>query len=180
MDLEPNNRIKIDYLPDGIRINIQAPRNLGVLTFMIFWLVIWTGGGFMALRMMVGGASKLQQIVGLVWLISWLVAEVFVLFQILWQITGKEIASVRDGKFYIEKSILKVFAQQMFEFNQIRNMRPLGPFAAPFARQATFGHWGFIAGAIAFDVIGITYRFGIGLKKDEATKIIELLKEFLP
>lgn len=97
-------------------------------------------------------------------------------YLLLRELTGKEIIEINRPKFIVTLQILDWMKPKIYGIEEIRNVRPLkkiGPlFLVPPWRRR-FNE------TMAFDSDGKTFRFGVGLKPNEANEILSIIQKAL-
>lgn len=119
--------------------------------FIVFWVVAWTAGGFMAFRFF------------------------------LWSVAGKEIVTIGQGTMMIEKKGALLAKPKTYDLKEVKNIRVqedipdyMGPFGG-FPRSG-FGKL-YSGGTIRFDYGLQTVKFAGGIDEAEAKYILGRVKE---
>ena len=110
-------------------------------------------------------------------LLVWIGSEIFWLYSILLNIFGKEIVTVSNGMFYIEKSVFGRGPVRKYNVDGISHMRILGSKAK---QKSGFGQNITLGVSISFSYDGKPHRFGNQLLEREARFMMDRLRNKLP
>jgi hypothetical protein len=118
--------------------------------FVLFWLILWTGGGFFAFKIF------------------------------LWNLIGSEMITVGQGGLKIDKKGALLFKAKTYDLNEVKNIRTqddsFGDVGLFGIRPSAVGAFR-AAGTIRFDYGLQTVRFAQGIDEAEAKFVLEKLKE---
>ena len=170
-------RFTLDHTERGEVIKIKAPRQIFVMLFLPFWLVMWTFGGVAAVYALV---TEFQVFL-LFWLCGWAVGWIAAAGTLLWMFAGSETISVRGRDIEVWHQALGFSKRWLYQGSQIRNLsiasQPAWPFQfrwqVPFMRSSRNG-------SIKFDYGPRTIFVAPGLDEGEARMIVERLARKLP
>lgn len=165
---------------NGLTIEIPSKRHWFVIIFMMIWLGGWLMGELFALKMILTPNFPIfANIFILVWLIGWTIGGAFVIYNILWQLIGREIILVEHNLLTIEKSVKGVGRKRQYEIASIQNMD-----INPVADRSTWNKgkqspspFGTNTGKIKFDYGMKTIKFASEIDEAEARKIIQKFKD---
>jgi hypothetical protein len=122
-----------------------------------------------------GGSNSLMPLI--LGMVVWIVSGLFWLYSILLNIFGKEIVTISEREFLIEKSILGRGLVKKYAIDKISYMRIIGMGT----KKKTPTHQGFSIGvSIGFSYEGKTHRFGNQLHVREARFMLDRLRNKLP
>ncbi len=155
---------------------IRTPIKYFVVLFLPIWLVGWTAGGFFSIYLLSLGKID-EPILILLFLFTWFIIELLVLYIIFWNLFGKEIVSIRLRKLIIRRVILGIGFRFVYEIDKITGLRASGFFAPMFSWEYNLASWGFLGGTIAFEYEGKTKRFGLSLSEDDSKKLLKYIKK---
>lgn len=163
-----------------VQITIPAKRNWFILIFVGAWLCGWLMGEVFVL----GGITRSigsdpASIFILFWLIAWTVGGFFAFRAFLWNLIGKEVVTVGQGRLMIDKKGALLFKPKTYDLNEVRNIRVQEDnpgFNGIFGTQRT-NFSAFNLGTIRFDYGLQTVKFAGGIDEAEAKFIIDKLKE---
>jgi hypothetical protein len=164
-----------------LQIIIPTKRNWFIILFIGAWLGGWFFGEVFAIGAVTGlwGGNPAGLFI-LFWLIAWTVGGFFALRTFLWNLKGKEIITVGQGRLSIDKKGALLFKSKVYDLNEVRNIRVLddnfgyGGFFG--GRRNDFGAFN-LGGTIRFDYGLQTVKFAGGLDEAEAKFIIQKLRE---
>ena len=163
------------------RIIIPAKRNWFLIIFLGAWLGGWLMGELFAIAAISGllGRNPAAPFI-MFWLIAWTVGGFFAFRVFLWNLTGKEMITVGQGRIAIEKKGALLFKPKIYDLNEVKNIRvqeeksEYGGFFG--GRRNSFGAFN-SGGTIRFDYGLQTVKFAGGIDEAEARYILDKLKE---
>lgn len=176
-------RHKIEFIDGREWVVVRAKRNWFILPFYSFWLVLWTLGGFAALRGLFTGDFGSRGFLSL-WLVGWAFGWLYAAGTILWQIAGRSRVAIGEGAL-IHVWQMPLFAREKrYALAEVRNIRS--------ADTGNFFGWGrsmtdvppFFpgsrAGSVKFDYGARTVSLFPGLDEPEGKMIADRLQRSLP
>lgn len=183
---EPSStRYSIAESTNGVRASIPAPNNWLAIVLLCVWLAIFGFSEVLVLQKI--GLSHswlhspaLTQQLSLgalaffaVWLIGWTAAGIFALGRLLWLLFGSEVIGVEAGSLIHRFQVFGLGRTRAFAAQQIARVRAVvaDRRSAPLGRRT---------GSIAFDYRSRTHRIGQALEVEEASDLIQKLKQWLP
>jgi hypothetical protein len=143
------------------------------MVFLPFWLFFWTIGGATAIVVFIRGSGP-RAFLG-VWLVGWLLGEIFVALAWCWMAFGREVISVRQRTLGVARAIGNLTMEKRYDLDECTGLRASGWFGPPFSFSANLRQWGLSGGTIAFEQNGKTVRFGLGLEETEARSVVNEL-----
>jgi hypothetical protein len=166
-----------------VKIIIPAKKNWLLIIFISAWLGIWLMGETFALGEVLkslAGNPPPPGLFILLWLAGWTAAGFFVFRTLLWNLVGKEIITVGQGRLSIAKSGLLFFKPKVYDLNELRNIRvqeenPVG--GTFFGGQRNNLDAFNLSSTIRFDYGLKTVKFAGGIDEAEAKFIVDKLKE---
>jgi hypothetical protein len=174
-------RLRMTTEADGITVRIKPKKDWSVLIGIAFTLASWTVGGIIALNLLSKNEDANSNIA--LFLVFWGAAAAIQIIAFLWNVSGEEIISVRNGLFTRKLALGGVGIKKTFPANELFNLRPSGFFDASSRELDDRGRreLGFAAGTVAVDTKYETlYRFGIRLGQSESVALVEALEPYLP
>lgn len=182
MEKPYNGRATIQDNITDLQIMIPVKRNGFILLFTGVWLIGWLFGEIFALGMVTGlfGGRGPANLFIAFWLIAWTVGGFFAFRMFLWNLRGREIITIGQGRLTIDKKGVLLFKPKTYDLNEVKNIRVqddnlgvAGPFGV---RPGGFGAFN-AGGIIRFDYGLQTVKFAGGIDEAEAKFILEKLKE---
>jgi len=170
-------RFTVEQTARGEVVRVKAPRQIFVMLFLPFWLVMWTLGGGAAIYTLLTHF----QVFLLFWLCGWAAGWIAAAGTLLWMFAGSETISVVGSDIEIGHQALGLSRHWLYQGSQIRNLsvaaQPAWPFRfrwqVPFVRAAQNG-------SVKFDYGPRTIFAAPGLDEGEARMIVERLARKLP
>ncbi|MCH8569030.1 MAG: hypothetical protein LAT67_12225 [Balneolales bacterium] len=158
-------------------IEYTSKKNLIPKVFITLPFGIWlTGLAFLISFHFNPGTHVLLIVFIFVFTVMWS-ALGFSLFDLwLWVMSGKEIIEVSDGKLSITKRVFLFKRKKVFDLAHVRNLNDSKIFGFKAALNG-LPYLGFENGMIRFDYGMKTFRFGNGISRLSALKIISEFKE---
>ena len=181
MEIPYKGRTTIQDNVTDIQIIIPAKRNWFIIIFIGAWLGGWLMGELFALGAVTGlfsGRSPAGFFI-LFWLVAWTVGGFFAFRTFLWNLKGREIVTVGQGRLAIDKKGALLSKPKEYDLNEVKNLRvqdddpSYGMFGG---RRNNFGAFG-LGGTIRFDYGLQTVKFANGVDEAEARFIINKLKD---
>jgi hypothetical protein len=178
VDYEPVKppRFEIEQDLGGERIRVRARRNVFVLLFLPFWLIMWTIGGIAA----VGQFLQTGQPFIALWLCAWAAGWLVAATTIAWMLWGSELIGAAGGDLEIVHSLLGWTRSRLYRGSDIGHLSPAETpffsryqFSLPFLMRTR-------SGAIKFSYGGRTVYAAQGLEEAEGRMIVERLLRHLP
>jgi hypothetical protein len=164
-----------------LQIIIPAKRNWFIIIFIGGWLGGWLMGEIFALGAVTGLlGGNLVGLFILFWLIVWTVGGFFAFRTFLWNLKGKEVITVGQGRLTIDKKGALLFKPKVYDLNEVSSIR---------VQDDNFGFGGLfsggrndfgalnLGGTIRFDYGLQTVKFASGIDEAEAKFIVDKLKE---
>lgn len=181
MEIPYKGRATVQDNITDLQIVIPAKRNWFIILFLGAWLGGWLMGEFFALGLVTGsfGHRGPANLFVLFWLIGWTVGGFFAFRAFLWNLSGREIITIGQGRLTIDKKGAPLFKSKTYDVNEVKNIRiQEDNFATgPFGIRPT-GFAGLNAGGIIrFDYGLKTVKFADGIDEAEARYILEKLKD---
>lgn len=183
---EPSSpRYSIAESKNGVRASIPAPNSGVAIAILCVWLAIFASSEFLVIQKIGLSSSWLPSVAATqqlslqalaffsIWLIGWTAAGVFALARLLWLLFGSEVIAVEAGNLIHRFEVFGVGRTRAFAAQQIARVRAVvaDRASAPLGRRT---------GSIAFDYRERTRRIGQALKEEEASHLIQTLKQWLP
>jgi hypothetical protein len=178
VDYEPVKppRFEIEQDMGGERIRVRARRNVFVLLFLPFWLVMWTIGGIAAVGQFL---QTREPFIGL-WLCAWAAGWLLAATTIAWMLWGSEVIGVIGGDLEIGHSLLGWTRSRLYRGSDISHLSAAESpffsryqFSVPFLMRTR-------SGAIKFSYGGRTVYAAQGLDEAEGRMIVARLLRYLP
>jgi hypothetical protein len=175
----PSARSSVLDTPDGLIINIPAPRTWYAILFLGFWLCGWAFGEVAVIRELVIGKFKGSSLFLIGWLGAWTVGGAAAIYFWSWMIAGHEIVSLTPTLLGVRRDILGFGRSREYDLPSVKNLRidraPIyNNLSSTNLSRSMFGS------TIAFDYGAKTFRFGGGIDEAEASQLIERLKARYP
>lgn len=113
------------------------------------------------------------------WLVGWLLGELWAIYSWFWTAFGKEIVRIGEGTLMIKRDILGYGRTRSFPIGSVTNLRATGIFPTTSYWGNYFTQMKLTGGTVAFDSRGETHRFGIQLTEPEAQEVVRDLTPYL-
>lgn len=169
-------RFIVEHGPGGERIRVPARRNLFALTFLPFWLLLWTIGGIAA----IGEFARTGDSFLAVWLCGWAVGWIAAAGIVSWMIWGAELLRVSGGDLEIGESLFGWARMRRYRGDDVRGLAAHGSpffaqfqFALPFVMRPR-------SGSVKFHYGARTIYAAQGLDEAEGEMIVAHLLRQLP
>jgi hypothetical protein len=164
---------------DCLRLVIPYSRSWFVIGFLGFWLCAWAVAEVVIpFRFLEGEAPPSGWSLMVAWFMVWTVAGIVAVYAWLWQVMGKEIVIVQDGRLTLRRDIGGFGWDKVYELEKVRALRAEPVVFDPMDLSMALQLWGIGGGAIAFDYEEKTHRFGIGLDEAEAKRLVAAIKKW--
>jgi len=147
----------------------------------------WVAGGYKMITELITFVARdaPTSVISLVSLVIWLVLTLlFVTYNLLWEVMGKEIIHIDGDKLTIRREPFGAGRMEQYTLDGIRHLRfypwdewATGASRNPYWRQfrsRTAGQ------SLAFEYGSRTYRFGIDLDEQEAKGLLKAITERFP
>lgn len=171
------SRVLITETPGSLRLVIPYSRSWVVTGFLGFWLCAWAVAEVVIpFRFLQGEEPTSEWPLLVAWLVVWTVAGIMAVYAWCWQVMGKEIVIVEDGRLTLRRDIGGVGWNRVYDEEKVRALRAEPVAFDPLDLSMALQLWGIGGGAIAFDYEAKTRRFGIGLDEAEATRAVAVIK----
>jgi len=178
-------RYSIQESTNGIRASIPAPNSRFAVLLLCVWLLIWGITEVLVIQKIGLPAGPLPSFAGTqplspaalafftAWLIGWTAGGVFAVSRLLWLLFGSEVIGIEAGNLIHRFEVFGLGRTHAFAAQQIARLREVvvDRASAPLGRRA---------GSIAFDYRARTHRIGQALVEEEASSLIQQLKQRLP
>ena len=170
-------RFIVEQTQRGELIRIKAFRQVFVMLFLPFWLVLWTLGGCTAIYEL----FTQFQVFLLFWLFGWATGWLAAAGTLLWMFAGSETVGVVGTDIEVAHQAMGFSRRWLYQGSGIKHLsiadQPAWPFhfrwQVPFVRTPRNG-------SVKFDYGPRTIYIAPGLDKGEAQMIVERLARSLP
>lgn len=169
-------RYQIEKTRQGDVIRVRAPRPIGGMAFLAFWLAAWTVGGGTAMRALLSNHEPFL----LFWLCGWAVGWVFAARTLAAMMFGSQTLAIVGRDLEIGNHIGPFARRKLYRGMDIRNLM-VSP--APASARGPFGWSGHQAaqgGTVQFDYGARTLYVAAGLSEAEGRSIVQHLARRLP
>ena len=171
----PGMRSTIVSEPEGLSINIPARRQILVILFLPFWLVMWLFGEVFVTGMLLTGNGPILFMT--VWLAFWTFGGAFAVFAWFWMIAGRERLILKPGLLVHRLEVFGIGRSREYEIAHVQNLRVSPEPQIARSWSAYLRLWGLGGGVIAFDYGAKTIRFAASLDEAEGRMIVTRMKE---
>lgn len=170
-------RFTVEQTPQGELIRIKASRQVFVMLFLPFWLVLWTLGGGAAIYALL----TQFQVFLLFWLCGWAAGWIAAAGTLLWMFAGSETVRVIGSDIEVTHQAMGLSRRWLYQGSGIKKLsvanQPAWPFQfrwqVPFVRTPRNG-------SVKFDYGPRTIYIAPALDEGEAQIIVERLARRLP
>ncbi len=180
MGLEGQEQRKTVVDKTGRTLVITAPSNKSI-SFIVFlfassWL--WVLGQKIVIDLILD-ISVLEGYgyFFLFWFIAWSFLGFVIFFKFLWVLTGKEVVTVSSDTLKLDKAYLGIRKSKEYYLDSIRDLRIEKPLFSRRQRGILFSC--FFKGFLKFEYGAKTVAFMSSVDEDEATYILEQIKNYL-
>jgi hypothetical protein len=115
---EPGSRIQ--ELGDRLIVRFRPRRDWAAVVFLMFWLSLWTLGGFAAMNAAVTEADLAGRIFLSVWLCGWAGGMIAVATIIAWLVIGREFLTVTPEMLEVRKEIGRFARIKRYDAGRVR------------------------------------------------------------
>jgi len=164
-------RYQSDALGNTLYITIPSPKRWTVTIIFTLWVILCTLlGGIGVWQLFSGNQTDISVYT---WIIMFVVFDILSIYQLLWQILGKEVIEITPDSIAIRHAILGIGRSSVYASKNVSNMRvdragKVDPYPVNSGGMLlTKG-----TGMIAFDYQRQTIRMGIGLVEAEAERLV--------
>lgn len=164
---------------DSLEILIPTPKVFFMMIFLPVWLVGWAFGEYTVARGLITGVGGNSKAFMVIWLLGWTAGGIFAAYAWLWGVAGKERVTISPISLSIKKDLFGKGRTRSFPITEVSDLRASGYFPRPMSWQSTNAMWGISGGAIAFEHLAKTYRFGILLQEKEAKDVASAIETWL-
>ena len=155
-----SSRVAVLHRPGAVEVRLAMRKSWLILVALTFWIVAWTIGGAMVIASLVAGNLHEAGFLS-IWLVMWLLAEVFVGLAWLWHVFGREVATVSSETLSIKRDVFGLGPGRAYNTSQVTNLRALRYFGSFTSWSFGMVTWGLSGGTVAFGYRGKTHRFSI-------------------
>lgn len=170
-----NGKAKIEKVIGGVNIIVPSKKNWFRLIFLSVWGVGWVLGLVMFFSMAFFDTAQVGKEVSMISsFIIWLGFGFAAITILLWGYFGKEKFITNGNDVLLEKTVFNIGIKRKLKKYELKNFR------TSFTKGlfSRIDPWvGFGPGKIKFDYGFRTYSFAAGIDDEEATYLVELLKE---
>ncbi len=170
-------RVSIEGGPEGLEIVIPAGRSLFLAVFLGMWLVGWAMGEIQALSQVLSGRTGLSGPVLLFWLLLWTAGGLLALYVWLWRLVGKERILMGASALCIKRDILGFGRGRVYELRKVHRLRVVPAATGRPNRDAAARFSGLAGGAVEFEYENRAIQFGFSIDETEARTIVERMRQ---
>ncbi len=164
MEKENELSIVITSAPDKKRA-----RNIGIL------FTLWLIGGAMMIAGFFDVEEQKTKVMLLVWMGFWLYFSYVMVKALMWQLAGREIIKVRDGKLLYKRDVQGRGWVHDYDLGAIRNLRARPDESGSWIKRFGGDYWSTDCDSLAFDYKDREIAFGYRLNEKESEKIRKLI-----
>ena len=187
----PGPKHTSEDLGDKLLISIPSLKNWFLVFFLGFWLILWVIGEvgillFLILDTGKNGYDGPPILFLIVWIIFWTIGGGFAIYQLAWQIAGKEVVEVTTQGITISRAVLGLHSSKEYSANYIKELRvsssnmnlshPMLMWS--YSSSSPWRHN--VIGSLAFDYGAQTFRFGMSIDGAEAKQIVAEIQQNYP
>lgn len=156
-------RFKAESLPGGVRVAIPSRQD---------WFSIMFFGLFSALvaTELFSPSGKSLGLFDIAQLAVWAIIGLYALWNVLWELGGKEIITIQATTFERRRAAFGVGLSRRYALSEVKNLR---------FKEYSFTEWAGL-GSLAFDYGDKTVRIGQDLPEVEARTLLESLQARIP
>lgn len=173
----PETRVKIEGGPEGLEIVIPVSRSLFLVAFLGVWLVGWAMGEANALAQALSDRRGLPGPVLLFWLLLWTAGGLVALYLWLWRVAGKERILMGTSTLRVKRDILGFGRTRVYELRKIQRLRVVPLSAGSANRDFATRLSGLAGGAIEFEYENRAIQFGFSIDETAARTIVERMRQ---
>ena len=116
----------------------------------------------------------------LIWFAFWAYFSYVIGKSFLWQLSGKELIKIKDGKLFYKRDVKGRGWVLDFELERINNIRKYGEKTPEWLKKVGGDYWNIDCDSIAFNCEDKEIAIGFKLSEMEINKIIKLIRSELP
>ena len=167
-------RFAIEKTRSGDIIRVKAPRPIGSILFLLFWLGGWTFGGVWAIK---GLMQEFQPFL-MFWLGGWALGWAFAARTLAWMLFGSETLTVVGRDLEIGYHVGPFSRRKLYRGADIRNLKPSGFVGSSHTIPPLRGTSR--VGAVQFDYGTRTVYAAAPLGEAEGRMVVQQLGKRLP
>lgn len=157
-----------------ISLSVRLPR--WQETLMLVWVLGWTFCGIVVLIEFFGDYTRNMKLMMLVYLCFWVYFEIQAVKGYLWKKWGTELLLIDEEGIKYKKDIRTYGKVRTYFKENISKLRPLDLKKRSFARAYFETFWTIGNQKLAFDYLGKTISFGMGITDEERDELLRQLK----
>ncbi|MDP4093625.1 MAG: hypothetical protein Q8920_09720 [Bacillota bacterium] len=172
-------RALIENSAESIKITIPAKKKIFTIVVLSLWLLVWLAAEVGVTSQLIFQGPGIEVAFFIFWLVLWTAGGVLALLILLWNLCGKEIIETKGDIFKIERRILRFSISREYLIKDMNNFRFRSSGTNLFSVRAGLEFWGFGAGNIVFDYGMKTIRFAQSIDEAEVNFLIKTIIEFI-
>ena len=171
-------RFHVEFRHGAETVVIPAKRNWFTMIFLAVWLAGWSAGGVAAFSQALSGND-----VGFltIWLLFWFLGMVFALSWLGWQVSGREMLSVRNMGLVYRWEFLGMGREKNYELALVKNIAVgTTPFPYGMMQISVPPFFPMFFGSVKWNYGAKTIYAASGLTEAEGAMVVERLSAILP
>jgi hypothetical protein len=161
--------------PEGLTFVVPSRRQWFGILFLPVWLIGWLLGEVFALREVVSGKGPVPFL--LVWLTMWTLGGGLAALSWLWMVAGKERLTVKPGVLVHRFELFSLHRTREYDLSEVRNLKVSPESFNPWNMGAGFKMWGIGGGVVAFDYGAKTIRVAASVDEAEGRMIVGRIQQ---
>lgn len=145
-------------------------------TFLFTWVVFWTIGGFIVLSQFFYEQTSETLTFLVIWMAFWLYFEYVGLYALLWRKFGFEKILIKNGKLHYKRDVKGRGKTRIYDIDFIRNLDIIDNSGQSFFKNLSQSYWSVAGETLKFDYHSKTVMLAMQLEKEDALKLMKVLK----
>lgn len=173
------NRVEIDKSDNGLLVTIKAFKDEAKQKMLLVWIILFSLCGIFILAQFFYDYDRSSKLFFAVYLAFWMFFEFKVVYAYRWRLLGVEKIKISSSEFSLTKEIGKRGITQVFELNEVGNVRLFESDEHSFIKAMNSSYWNINKYSLVFDYKNQPNPFAIDLEKNEAKKLLKEIEQFI-
>ena len=171
-----SSRISVSEKQGSLSI-IISPEIVPVKQTLLFsWVVFWTIGGLIVSTQFFYEQTQYTLLFLVIWMVFWVYFGYVGWHAFLWRKFGFEKVLIKNGKLHYKRDLKGWGKTRIYDINFIRNLDFIDNSGQSFFKNLSQSYWAIGGETLKFDYHSKTVMLAMQLKKEEALKLMKVLK----